>query len=73
MLASVEENRNPVSAIRPRLLASYAGAKQNPRRTAGGYGKTRWPDDPAFPPRQDTLRFSADVLPRLVTSSYSTV
>ena len=24
-------------------------------------------------PRQDTLRFSADVLPRLVTSSYSTV
>src|SRR3984893_18588972 len=47
--------------------------KQNPRHGAGGYGKNSLAGRPAFPPRQDTLRFSADVLPRLVTSSYSTV
>jgi hypothetical protein len=47
--------------------------KQNPRREAGGYGKNSLAGETAFPSRQDTLRFSADVLPRLVTSSYSTV
>ena len=46
---------------------------KNPRRLAGGYGYYSVAGSTGLPSRQDTLRFSADVLPRLVTSSYSTV
>jgi len=46
-----------------RRLVSALRKKENPRRKAGGYGNNSLAGRPAFPPRQDTLRFSADVLP----------
>ena len=60
--------------VRCRLLPRLFGQRQNkpPAHRPGATGKLV-AGGPAFPPRHDTLRFSADVLPRLVTSSYSTV
>ena len=46
--------------------------QQTPGAEAGGYGCCSAAGSTGHPSRQDTLRFSADVLPRLVTSSYST-
>src|ERR1700732_1490603 len=46
---------------------------KTPGARPGDYGNNSLAVRPPLPPRQDTLRFSADALPRLVTSSYSTV
>jgi glutathione S-transferase len=60
----------------PRAATATRNAARFEKTTTPGHGRglrelTRWPE--GLPDRQDTLRFSADVLPRLVTSSYSTV
>src|SRR6185295_2523451 len=54
-----------------RRLQSRCRIKTNPRREAGGYWELLAGRLTCLL-RQDTFRFSADVLPRLVTSSYST-
>ena len=61
-------------ARRSRRLQGVEGAalKTNPGTRPGATGLNSLAGCPAFLTRQDTLRFSADVLPRLVTSSYST-
>ena len=53
-------------------LPTTRDAKENPRHEAGGYGLFPGPGEPGRA-AYATLRFSAEVLPRLVTSSYSTV
>src|SRR5436190_19090663 len=69
--------RDPTSAprlgcwISQELDPTYK--KQPPRRLGRGLREVLAGRMTGFPPRQDALRFSADVLPRLVTSSYSTV